>query len=526
MHSRVKAELIWALDEKNRLPMYVLRKFGDKDDPGGPSDAEILANTISRIFSDQEGIVFYEIYKMVENGQKEPAIEAFDRVLARCRKIGNKADPMRAACLTGKGMIFVTLGRALDAIECENEALAWQPMNPLATLTLGDAHAQLKSYDEAIHWYDETLALREKNMYECAFILPYHVTKMKARVEVARGDLEKAISFLNRFADIGEQFMDGADALRTRGLYHSLAGHWKDAHGDFSRSYLIQKSTLVRASLMEACLMVDDLTRIRALANDDDDDGAMNAGHRVICEYFAAIERFLAGETKQGVAACVKLCTRTPSPETDWDFGPLNDYIRNRVDASIMAFLVAVQDWIVGKVDADACIAAISALNMGIDTNLKEKQGFDMAEAKHIAALMHAEIMAIPLEVTDEQFKIQCTVIGDHLRYKGIACLGGRPTSLAILFESPRLFRHPDEAEGFEDTLVYKEMAAITDAVCHVWDKYSKFLKNRAHIEIFGDTTEHKEWLTPGGRTWTLSEVVPVDKRDMLKKMLGDPFGI
>nr|MDO8086612.1 tetratricopeptide repeat protein [Candidatus Sigynarchaeum springense] len=512
------------MDERNRLPMYVLRKFSDKNDQGGPSDAEILANTISRIFSYEEGVIFYGIYKMVENGQLEPAIEAFDRMLARCRELGNKANQMRATCLTGKGMVLVRLERAADAIECEEEALAWQPMNPLATLTLGDAHAQQRSYDEAIHWYDETLALREQHEYECAFILPYHVTKMKARVESARGNLDKAIALINRFADIGEQFMDGADALQTRGLYHSLAGHWKEARDDYSRSYQVQKSALIRACLMEACLMVDDLAKVQAIANDADDDGTTDAENRVTCAYFAAVERFLAGEAKQGAAACIDLCKSVPSPEVSWDFGPLNDHIKARVDEPAMALLLSVQDWMAGKGDTTACIAAVLALNVGIDIVPPERQGFDMAEAKHVAALMHAEIMAIPLEVTDEQFKIQCTVIGDHLRYKGIACTGGRPASMAILFDSPRLFRHPDEAEGFENTLVYKEMAAITDAVYHVWDKYSKFLKNRACIEMFGDTSERKEWLTPSGRTWTLSEAVPVDQRDLLKKMLDERF--
>jgi tetratricopeptide (TPR) repeat protein len=504
--------------------MYVMRKFDEGRSQGGPSEADFLANTISRVFSDAEGAIFYQIYKLVENGQLEPAIDAFDRVITQCRMLGRKANSMHAASLTGKGMALLELGQASETVTCEKEALAIQSMNPLATLALADAHALLGAREDALRWYDETLALREQHEYECALVLPYHVTKKKASVVAAGGDLKQAIALVNRFADIGENFMDGADALQTRALYHSLAGHWKEACDDYSRAYHINGSAFVRASLMEACLMIEDLTRVLAIVKDDKLETDLITGYGVICEYFAAVERFLAGAKEQSVQACVDMCKRAPAPAIDWDFGPMNERLKQRIDTPGLAFLESVQEWLKGKVEADACIAAALAIGTGISNATTDKQAFDMVEARRVARLMHGEILAIPFEVTDEQFKIQSTVIGDHLQYKGIASIGGHPRSLAILLESPRLFRHPDEAEGFEKTRVYKEMAAIMDAVCRVWDKYSKFLKNRAHIEMFGDTSASKEWLTPGGRTWTFSESVPPEKRDMLKKMLGDPF--
>ncbi|MFX0100309.1 MAG: hypothetical protein ACFFCS_12070 [Candidatus Hodarchaeota archaeon] len=506
-------------------PHYVMRKMGPRSGDSGPSSADFFANTIMRIFSDFEGELFYNGYKFIEDGQPETAILYFEDMLFNKAHLAPSREDLRAICFTGKGMALNALEKNDEAIEYLKKAFAINKRNILAALFTGAALASSQYYEEAANWYDLALEIRENNDYECALIMPYNIVSEKAAALAEGGYLDDAIEALDYHASIADHFMDGPRALRARGHYRSIAGKWEGALEDFSHLFKTDKSPEVSSVLAEALIMVGNNGEVHHILDEMNRAMIDHEGYGVVAEYFDCLSLALDKDLDTAVKNAVMMTWNRPPPRMEWDFKPINKHVKSGLGEAGMDFFKAMQDWITGKEKRDHILNLAKDLGIDVIMEAKNLPKLDLTEIKRITTLMHEEIMNIPHRVTDEEYKIQCTVIGDHMEYRGIAHDKRWPQALMILFTSPRIYRHPDEAQGFEETKSYKEMYVIDEAICEIWFRYREFLKGRASLEMMGGTSAEKVWLHPKGKRWTYSDLVPKDQQDMLTKLLGPrPF--
>ncbi|MHA1679958.1 MAG: tetratricopeptide repeat protein [Promethearchaeota archaeon] len=514
--------------EREKVPRYVLQKFDTANDRDGPTITDFLSNIIMRLYSGTEAMIFFQGMLRVEQGMADLAIHIFDDWLLSNNKASDKKGKhMRATCLTGKGLALYSLGNYKDAIVTLEKAFKIDKRNAIATLFMGDCYSSLNLLNEALSWFEKTEEIKSKHEYEIAFIFPLDIRRRKAQVLAQNDMITEAVREMESLDAPGNMFGRDLQSMQFLASLHCKEGHWKKAIDELTHVFKNEPSIDCACMLMEACIMNNNLQQARKTAEHVRNFPRKSGGRAVLLDYLRAVLNALEGKIDDAIFTLLLIFRSNVPHEIAWDFKPLDNLIDEQVKGPLNGFLKIMNRWINNtcqKKDVEREFNESRYEDVHARPISFSSKSLTKKEAEKLARRIDEEIMCIPGTVDDEEFKMQCTFLGDNLEYKGIIAVNGNPVWLMIIEKSPRAIRHPEEAPGFEQSDTYHVLTEIERKVVDVWSRYRDILKGHGTLEMAGGISGKKEWLVKGGKNWTLSTIIPEDQRNVLEKMFGNPL--
>jgi len=479
----------------------------------------------------EEAMISYNCLNTLDNKQPGMVVEACDVMIKAILKTGQDHAALMATMLTIKGKALFIVSEYAKAIEALQQSLHFFNGNALATLTLGDSYLASKDFKNAWKYFNETKVLMGKNDHAFAPLNLFDIDKRKAAVHAAMGNVDKTIKIIDPWANDGMAYLYGEEALCTRARYYAMQSRWNDMIADYTKVLdafarydpvnVKNRKDFIIAHVLEGYFLLEDSVSMKSMIPSFEPVECLPAGYSVLCRYLLVIIPILEGDDATAVAACVDLILQVPSPGVAWDFQFLDNHLETRIETRTKDFLQAMHRWLAGDANLDRIKVAAKAFDIDADAIIANLGSLTQEETSNIARMIHEDIMAISLNVLDENFKRTCSAIGDHMKYNGIILLSCN--TLEVVFTSPWIYWHLEAEPDFENTLTYKELRAIDKAVKAIHEKYSEFVKGRGNIQLAATPLGEKPWLYSSGKCWTYVELPP-SVRDVAIKNLGfDP---
>ena len=330
--------------------MFLLRKFG----PDGELNRK--ANMISRVFSDEEGAIFYYIVDLIKNGKYAEA--EYKKSLLRNMAEIEASEAKQAVYHVVHGYFCMEEGKPVEAINSFTQALSIEEVNPVAIILMAFCQKAIGNLEQEIILYDRALRMRKEHEYECIFFDPATISRYKAESLLDLKRYDEALETLNVYDFVYERDEEPwwSPALELRATLYALMEIWPSAREDYKRLFKRKPTYHLACSIAETYLLQVDLKGFDKFLSTHEVSLKKNEKGEVVYNRlldFFLIIRKLHKSTRDYTRLAIEWVKQNNwEPITkgiDWNFTPLNSVTRAALDYHpLYRLLLSLERWFNG----------------------------------------------------------------------------------------------------------------------------------------------------------------------------------